>query len=338
MKCTISQDNLIKIIEWIFFIGFSILAGIFAFGVLQQFFLQKTSFSQLEETVNDYPVVTIILLGHKASEVNQSNVIIRYWVGGKTFPNFFRLDIGLNHIHNDQYNITEKVTLESLENNYGNRAFRIIHSTPMISDGYSPKIKIYTKLEKKNDSDSDLVEFFLTSLDNSPGFYYYYWKDGRQFQIEISKNTQIKYAIQTQITNYLEKIGKCQKDSYYNCIASHLDAIEFDKCPNKCIPEIFSNMGKNYAAPFCQNDSHNQRQCVLKHMYDEEVWASCKRSCSITEYLGQPYLNIPIKSDEEDWDLYYFKYRINQLASTKDEYLIYLWNGGISGRSIRYQY
>ena len=177
--------------------------------------------------------------------------------------------------------------------------------------------------KKKNDYDSDLVEFYLTSLDNSPGFYEYYWRDGKQFQIVISKNTLIKYAIQTQITNYLEKPGKCQKQSFYKCIAFQVDAIEFNKCSNKCIPEIFSNMGKNYTTPFCQNDSHNQRQCVLKHISKEEVGSDCKESCSITEYLGQPYLNIPIESDKEDWDLYYFKYRINNLATTKDEYLIY---------------
>ena len=39
--------------------------------------------------------------------------------------------------------------------------------------------------------------------------------------------------------------------------------------------------------------------------------------------MGQPYLNIPIKSDKENWDLYHFKYRINNHASTKDQYLIY---------------
>ena len=83
------------------------------------------------------------------------------------------------------------------------------------------------------------MEFYLTSLDNSPGFYHYYWKDGKQFQVQISKNTQIKYAIQTQITHHLENTGKCQKESYYNCIASQIDAINFDKCSNKCIPEIF---------------------------------------------------------------------------------------------------
>ena len=319
-KCTISRDKKFKILEWLLFIGFTIVAGWFSSGVLEHFFSSKTSFSQNEEKHTIYPVVVIVFLGRKASEVNLTNAAILYKAGA--IENSQKLKIGENIFHHDVYQ-TEKVILESLENMDGNRAFRIIHSTPRVMYGHSPKIKIYTKLENKNASDSDLVQFYLTSLDNSPGFYFYHWEDGKQFQIQISKNTQIKYSIQTQTTNYLENTDKCQKDSYYNCMASQVDAIEFNECSNKCIPEIFSNMGKNYTAPFCQNDSHTQRQCVLYHLYNEEVGSNCKKSCSRIEYLGQPYLNIPIRSYEEDQDLYYFKHRIDYLVSTKDEYFIY---------------
>ena len=321
LRANISQDKSFKILEWILFIGFIIVAGWFASGVPEQFFSRKTSFSENEEKYYVYPVVVIVFIGRQASEVNLTNAVITYRAGA--IENMQTLKIGENYFHTDGYK-TEKVIFQSLENKDGNRAFRVIHSTPMINDGYSPKIKIYTKLEKKNDSDSDLVEFFLTSLDSSPGFYDYYWKDGKQFQIQISKNTEIKYKIQTQITNYLENTGKCQRESFYNCIAFQVDSIEFDICANKCIPEIFSNMEENYRTPLCQNDSHIQ-QCVLKHIHNREVGSNCKKSCSVIEYFGQLYLYIPIKSDEDDWDLYFFKYRTNDdnHASTKDEYLIY---------------
>ena len=320
-KGAIFRDKEFKILEWLLFIGFTIVAGWFSSGVLEQFFSSKTSFSQNEEKYNVYPVVVIVFLGRKASEVNLTNAAILYKAG--VIENFQKLKIGENIFHHDVYQ-TEKVILESLENMDGNRAFRIIHSTPRIEYGHSPKIKIYTKLENKNESNSDLVQFYLTSPDNSPGFYFYYWIDGEQFQIQISKNTEIKYKIQTQITNYLENTGKCQRESFYNCIASQVDSIEFDKCANKCIPEIFSNMEENYRTPLCQNDSHIQ-QCVLKHIHNREVGSNCKKSCSVIEYFGQIYLYIPIKSDEDDWDLYFFKYRTNDdnHASTKDEYLIY---------------
>ena len=78
MKCAISKDKAFKIIEWIFFIGFSIVAGWFASGVLKQFLSQKTSFSQHEETVADYPVITLVLFPHQTSEAEITNITIMY--------------------------------------------------------------------------------------------------------------------------------------------------------------------------------------------------------------------------------------------------------------------
>ena len=62
--CNISQDKAFKILEWILFIGFSIVAGWFASGVLQHYFSKKTSFSQNEVEDPVYPVVVIVFWGH----------------------------------------------------------------------------------------------------------------------------------------------------------------------------------------------------------------------------------------------------------------------------------
>ena len=83
----------------------------FASGVLEQFFSQKTSFSQLEEKITDYPVVIIMPLFREASKINLTNVIINYWsegmasdmVKGKVYMQ--KLEIGENHLHNVIYNI-----------------------------------------------------------------------------------------------------------------------------------------------------------------------------------------------------------------------------------------
>ena len=334
MKCTISQDNLIKIIEWIFFIGFSILAGIFAFGVLQQFFLQKTSFSQLEETVNDYPVVTIILLGHKASEVNQSNVIIRYWVSGMEFPSLFKLDIGPNHIHNDQYNITENVILESLEDSYGQRLYRIIHTTPILNMEF-PMVHIlmHTKFEDNPQIGgpqplfSNVNVFFLTSRKNSPGFFDGGISiDGKPMIITIDKNTSVIYNIQPQITKYIKELGKCQEEPYYDCISSQIDNTEFKECPKKCIPDVFSIMDKNYSTPFCQDDTSNQK-CVANQMLAKDFGSKCKKSCSKLEYYGELDGFLPNRIiKHKNWNGYMVNYVLinnNRDAKVYEEYLIY---------------
>ena len=79
MKCILY--NIFKIIEWILFIGFTIIAVWFASGVLEQFFLHRTSFSQYEKEITNYPVITV-QFNRMASEVNLTNVIIRYYAEG----------------------------------------------------------------------------------------------------------------------------------------------------------------------------------------------------------------------------------------------------------------
>ena len=321
----ISQHKAFKILEWILFIAFSIVAGWFASGVLEQFFSHKTNFSQHEEKDTVYPVVVIHFYHRHTSEVNLTNVKIIYIVSG--MKKYGTLENGRNYFHNDEYNKTEKVILESLENKKGERAFRIIHATPILKGSrLSVRIKMYTKLEKmKNDSNSDLVSFYLTSPENSPGYYGYTWEDGNPLQISMHKNTCVKYNIQTQMTKYLKHAGECQKEPYYKCIASQIDAIEFNECSNKCMPNVFANMDKNYSIAFCCNDTHSQ-QCILIPMLKEDDGSNCKKSCSNKEYLGEVYLNVPITSDVKDQDLYYFMYRLNNhnfASKVYEEYLIY---------------
>ena len=87
-------------------------------------------------------------------------------------------------------------------------------------------------------------------------------------------------------------------------------------------------MGKKYKTPFCQNDTDNQR-CIFDYLYmyilNQEVGYNCEKSCSIKEYIGETYLNNPYTSDGKDQDKYKFKYRLNDLATTKvyEEYLVY---------------
>ena len=326
--CTISKDKAIKIMEWIFFIGFSIVAGWFASRVLQQFFSQKTSFSQHEEEVTTYPVISLSFLGSKDFEVNLTNVKIKYWAKG--MKDYENLQMGETHCLNHEYNKTEKILLENLEDLIsGSKAYRIIHVTPIL-DKKRPivSLEIYTLFEKKNNLLPDLVGFFLSSQKNSPGFLDNSWIDGEPLQLSMNKNTAVSYNLRPQKTKYVQQMGNCQKESYYECIASHLDVIEFDECSKKCIPNVFSNIGKNYSTTFCQNNTVSQK-CIFDHMLKQEIGSNCKNSCSKLEYFGDNLLTMPYQSKEEDkkhWNVYWFKYRLNNLnfsAKVYEEYLIY---------------
>ena len=134
MKINSSQTHL-KILEWVFFIGLSIVSGWFAKGVLQQFFSRKTSFAQYEDTVKDYPVISLGLFG-KASGLDLSNVKFRYGISRIINGNPI-LQIGVNHLHNEEYNKTEKVILQRIEDRNGRigfkLGFRLIHTAPKFS-------------------------------------------------------------------------------------------------------------------------------------------------------------------------------------------------------------
>ena len=109
---------------------------------VKQFFSNKTSFSQYEEKVTQYPVVTIAL-NRQASEVKTEDVSIRF----KTRGIFHQvLEIGENHLHNDRYNKTEKVILDSLQRFNGRKAFRIMQITPILKkDRPAVAIKIFLR-------------------------------------------------------------------------------------------------------------------------------------------------------------------------------------------------
>ena len=325
MRCRISQEKAFKMIEWILFIGFAITAGWFAHGVLEQFFSLRTSFSQHEEQITEYPVVVMIFHERPAVEVNLTNVIITYGAGEADMFAAQKLEIGKNNLQNDEYNITVEVILESLENYDGNRAFRIIHKTPILEKKMAKgAINVYTKFEEKASTFSKMVFFHLTSLKNSPGFVDGIWKDGKPFQVNINQNNIMGYHLQPQMTNYIKETGKCQEESYYECIASQFDADEFTGCPNKCIPNVFSNMGKNYRSPFCQNDTNNEK-CNANYIWEHDFGSNCKKSCSNLEYFGELEAIMPIESRKKTWKYYRLHYLIHMHFAMKvyDEYLIY---------------
>ena len=56
---TFSKKEFITVLDWILFIGLTIASDGFAYGVFEQFFSKRSSFSQHEETINRHPVIMI---------------------------------------------------------------------------------------------------------------------------------------------------------------------------------------------------------------------------------------------------------------------------------------
>ena len=81
--------------------------------------------------------------------------------------------------------------------------------------------------DKKSEGYFESVSFYLTSLKNSPGIAFDNWKDGKPLQIITAPNNYAIYNIQPEQYKFLKHTGKCQQESFYECIASKLDTIEF---------------------------------------------------------------------------------------------------------------
>ena len=330
MQCNISKDRSFKILEWILFIGFIITSGWFTSGVLQQFFSHKTSFSQSKEKVTTYPVVNIDF-GHPSSEVR-----IKYHSDGMDST---YLEMGENLLHNSWFNKNEKVILQRHKNIWNNKGIRIIHATPILEKNLA-QVNIQIESKKANETKwswnnigknlwSNLAYIYITSQKNSPGLTFYNWKDGKPLQIKMNKNTYVEYNIHPQITKYLEKSGNCQVEPYYKCVASQLDAMEFNECPNKCIPSSFSNLGKNHTTPICQYDTDNEH-CIfkiIKKINDQEIASDCKKACFHLEYFGEFALIMPFYLNRgKKWNVYHFSYTLNNQdfeAALHEEYFIY---------------
>ena len=68
--------SILYLFEWVLLIGLTIASGWFAYGVLDNFFSQKSSFSQSEEAVKTHPVIVIEF--RDISEISLDDVKIYY--------------------------------------------------------------------------------------------------------------------------------------------------------------------------------------------------------------------------------------------------------------------
>ena len=114
MRVAISKKKLLNSLERGLFIGLSLIAIWFAYGVLDNFFSGKTSFALHEEPVIDHPVISIIF-NHQIPNISEVEI---YYIPNSGFsdkkPDYNKLEIGENSIQN------QTVILES----YWFNAFR----------------------------------------------------------------------------------------------------------------------------------------------------------------------------------------------------------------------
>ena len=330
-QVAISSNKLCRVLYWTLYLGLWFISGWFASGVLDNYFSKKTSFSLDEEITTKRPVITINLQDNSgAYPILNNNIWINYCPSYKLWPfQCLYLDLGENDFFIKEINKTEKVFFGPI-GHFSN--FRIIPLTNLLEEKASAVIEIYTLKATFN----PLVTMILTSLENSLGSPFIKFKDGDYLQYELDKSTYRKFLIKPESYYFLPETSNCQKESYYDCLASELDSFDFNQtsCTKKCIPAMFS-YGKNYSNTFCQTPTSDN--CALnifhannykvENSFVERVDSKCKHSCTILQYSGlEVRESSEISSPHESTDHRTFMYQLGDTDNKMNayhEYLIY---------------
>ena len=118
MRTVISKSNILNNLEIALFIVLSLISIWFTHGVLDNFFLGKTSFALNEEPVTDHPIVTLRF----DSQLNPSDVDIYYATNYDDHldegSQYTKLELGENSVQN------KTVILEILETVFSYNAYR----------------------------------------------------------------------------------------------------------------------------------------------------------------------------------------------------------------------
>ena len=298
-----NKVKLLKFLYWVFYLGLCFVSGWFSSEGLANYFSQRTSFFQSEEINKKWPVITINLDDPNSSVEYDKNTWIYYSLGYKGFEDIplKLLKLQENIFQYKEINKTEKVFLEEYKHYDGkfrkhhDGKFRIIHLTELTEENPYGEIQIILKeLHPK------LVSIDFASLENSLGSIFGVWNDGRYLSYTMKKN-HFKYIfIKPDKYVYLPQTSKCHDESYYDCILSELDKMNFNqtKCSKKCIPNIFS-YGKNLSTPICQKKDEDicaRRIAInmIERVSKIKTYSRCKHSCKILQYSGVELTERPI--------------------------------------------
>ena len=294
-----------KFLYWVLYLGLCFVSGWFSLEGIANYFSQRTSFFQSEEINKKWPVITINLDDPNSSVEYDKNTWIYYSLGYKGFEDIplKLLKLQENIFQYKEINKTEKVFLEEYKHYDGkfrkhhDGKFRIIHLTDLTEENPYGDIQIVTlkKLHTK------LVSIDFASLENSLGSIFSIWNDGQHLSYTIPKNHFKEIFIKPNKYVYLPQTSKCHDESYYDCIVSELDKMDFNHsmfhplkgCSKKCIPNVFS-YGTNFSTPFCQKNEEDfcARRVAINMIEVTEkeskmkTFSRCKHSCEILQYSG----------------------------------------------------
>ena len=207
-----NTKNIIKIIEWIIFIGLCILSVFLTHEVLVQFLLKRTSFKIYEEKITDHPTITICYSGDQKEYHPKIE-----------FGSNFDIDITINEAYkhisledgeNYYENLNQTIVLEKLITIYEG----ICHKINFTSDSHINGVFRTISVRFENLSVPEQVKFTFSSENNSYGRFWNLFLEGEFFETNIGKNIEFQsISIKATKYQYINAKSKCSDESFFKC-------------------------------------------------------------------------------------------------------------------------
>ena len=266
-------DVLFKGIEWLLYIGFSIIAMIFMKNVLEQYQAKNTFMGQSLEDISELPTIIICLDTEYAWDYSSGFLVIQYGIDGKDLQN-----LTVNQpLFFEETN--ETVILEQ----FSEECYRLNSSIESgIGRGILWTIKIIFQVS--TDFVPESVKALFTSEENSYGEFNDQWFDGQVFKQDMRRNHWVLATLRPMKFTYLNQEDQCGDETFLYQWMKHIKGANFLRCPKKCTHYSFLVSDD---LPLCgwTDDDSQARGCASIALLAN--YKNFTRPCNILEYSGQ---------------------------------------------------
>ena len=270
-----SLTKCFKFIEWTLYLGLGILSAYFMWGVLEKFFSNKSSFTQSEEPIEDFPVITICFVKPEY-EYGSDFVIEHGFHKGNEFQSIILEERRTFTIFGKEVYLEKLITMD-LGNCYkiSSRSTPIIKYYTRISIHFNESI-LYSDLPSK-------LKVYVTSEKNSYGVVANAWMNGKSIKVEIEKETSKSIDLKPEKYNYIAS-NKCSQESFYECFSrSYKEKLEMHSM-TKCSPISLPRL------PMCKPNETNHEEFVAlswKVLKEIQEQRKCPKLCTTLGYYGK---------------------------------------------------
>ena len=297
-------------VDWIMFVGFSILAAHFMIDVLANYQAKTTSFSQSLEPILKMPTIVMCVEGHQISNFKE-DIKLGYHAKAKKYIAIKNIKEHKKYILKDA-NETFQV-LQVREN--------CIRLESNLTWPYKHGSRIIV-LESKNPTTQ--IHFYFTSKANSIGSLFRQWWDGQVLDIIIGVGRKAKVSIQASEKRYLNFENQCSDISHLDKWASTNPEKNFmndSNCVTKCSPTPLLL----HLLPFCGWGERAKIRCATNrlkyHLRKYTANVGYERPCNILEYQG--YKTFEAKKFNNKSLTLEYSFAPPFMTSVQQEYLIF---------------